>query len=79
MAALTNCSTCQDLVGFLHVVLDLLQSVSKCSPAKSERALVGNEFQSEALPGALPVGQNNPQVIVVFQGLTPSWYCRGLQ
>lgn len=23
----------------------------------------GNEFATEALPGALPVGQNNPQIV----------------
>jgi hypothetical protein len=28
----------------------------------ADRALAGNEFQSEALPGALPHGQNNPRV-----------------
>lgn len=30
----------------------------------------GNEFQSEALVGALPVGQNNPQVPLKARILT---------
>ena len=41
-----------------------------CGDAMPERSFArlryltgfGNEFESEALPGALPVGQNNPQV-----------------
>lgn len=32
---------------------------------------VGNEFASEALPGALPVGQNNPKVTTIVEGVGP--------
>lgn len=38
---------------------------TKCTKHLSSSGVccAGNEFQSEALQGALPVGQNNPQVL----------------
>ena len=50
-------NTLQDLVRLKRCRLLLNSSVV----AESERA-AGNHFESEALPGSLPKGQNNPRV-----------------
>ena len=35
---------------------------TKTLPSRPLKTKTGNEFESEAVPGALPRGQNNPKV-----------------
>lgn len=69
---MTLCITCLVLVSCLVVVGNISHV---CAAPVIQCPIAGNEFQTEALPQALPDGQNNPRV----SALLVSWHCRMLQ